>query len=39
LNVAFPTTAAKGTFTNMLVYVLDEKNKTLGAGECVIEVR
>lgn len=39
LNVAFPTNATKGTFTNMLIYVLDEKNNTLGGGECVIEVR
>ena len=39
LNVAFPTSAVKGTFTNMLIYVLDEKNNTLGGGECVIEVR
>jgi len=39
LNVAFPTTAVKGTFTNMLIYVLDQKNKTLGSGSCVIEVQ
>lgn len=39
LNVAFPANAVKGTLTNMLIYVLDEKNKTLGGGNCVIEVK
>ncbi len=39
LNVAFPTTAARGTFTHIGISVLDQDNKTLGSGGCVIEVK
>lgn len=39
LNVAFPTSAARGTFTHIGISVLDKDNKTLGSGGCVIEVK
>ena len=38
LNVAFPTSAPGGTFTDIIIDVLDQANKTLGRGACRIEV-